>query len=178
MLLSFLFSCYLSNPFINFPNRNGAEGSKPTAHGVVFRDSLGGRHKVYLKADPRNEIIVSAGALGSPQLLMLSGIGPREHLKAHNIRITLNQPLVGQGMTDNPMNAIFVPSPVPVEVSLIEVVGITSFGSYIEAASGENFAGGSPKDYGMFSPKVYTLLLLLHNERLLTSYKLQTISLI
>ncbi|KAG4930328.1 hypothetical protein AAZX31_17G128000 [Glycine max] len=141
------------------------EGSKPTAHGVVFRDSLGGRHKVYLKADPRNEIIVSAGALGSPQLLMLSGIGPREHLKAHNIRITLNQPLVGQGMTDNPMNAIFVPSPVPVEVSLIEVVGITSFGSYIEAASGENFAGGSPKDYGMFSPKIGQLSTVPPKER-------------
>lgn len=164
MLLSFLFSCYLSNPFINFPNRNGAEGSKPTAHGVVFRDSLGRRHKAYLKPDPRNEIIVSAGALGSPQLLMLSGIGPEEHLKAHNIRITLDQPLVGQGMSDNPMNAIFVPSPVPVEISLIEVVGITTFGTYIEAASGENFAGGSPKDYGMFSPKVFTPLCCIYNE--------------
>ncbi|RDY02376.1 Protein HOTHEAD, partial [Mucuna pruriens] len=130
------------------------DGSKPMAHGVVFRDSLGRRHKAYLRRDPKNEIIVSAGALGSPQLLMLSGVGPAEHLRAHNIRITLDQPLVGQGMSDNPMNAIFVPSPIPVEVSLIEVVGITSFGSYIEAASGENFAGGSPRDYGMFSPKI------------------------
>ncbi|TKY55357.1 HOTHEAD protein [Spatholobus suberectus] len=128
--------------------------SKPMAHGVVFRDSLGRRHKAYLKHDPKNEIIVSAGALGSPQLLMLSGVGPAEQLRVHNISITLDQPLVGQGMSDNPMNAIFVPSPVPVEVSLIEVVGITSFGSYIEAASGENFAGGSPRDYGMFSPKI------------------------
>ncbi|KAK7389228.1 hypothetical protein VNO78_24064 [Psophocarpus tetragonolobus] len=130
------------------------DGSKPMAHGVVFRDSLGRRHKAYLNHHPRNEIIVSAGALGSPQLLMLSGIGPSNHLKAHNIRLTLDQPLVGQGMSDNPMNAIFVPSPRDVEVSLIEVVGITSFGSYIEAASGENFAGGSPRDYGMFSPKI------------------------
>lgn len=130
------------------------EGKKPAAHGVVFRDSLGRRHKAYLKHNSRNEIIVSAGALGSPQLLMLSGVGPAKHLRAHNISVTLEQPLVGQGMSDNPMNAIFVPSPVPVEVSLIEVVGITSFGSYIEAASGENFAGGSPRDFGMFSPKI------------------------
>ncbi|KAJ1398105.1 Glucose-methanol-choline oxidoreductase, N-terminal [Sesbania bispinosa] len=128
--------------------------SRPRAHGVVFRDASGRKHKAYLKHGSKNEIIVSAGALGSPQLLMLSGVGPAHHLRAHNISITLAQPLVGQGMSDNPMNAIFVPSPVPVEVSLIEVVGITKFGSYIEAASGENFAGGSPKDYGMFSPKI------------------------
>lgn len=101
-------------------------------------------------------MILTAGALGSPQLLMLSGVGPTDHLKAHNITLVLDQPLVGQAMSDNPMNAIFVPSPAPVEVSLIQVVGITHFGSYIEAASGENFAGGSAdqRDFGMFSPKV------------------------
>lgn len=86
---------------------------------------------------------------------MLSGVGPAEHLRAHNITVVVDQPLVGQGMSDNPMNAIFVPSPIPVEVSLIQVVGITHFGSYIEAASGENFAGSSAtRDFGMFSPKV------------------------
>lgn len=74
------------------------------------------------------------------------------HLKAHNISLVLDQPFVGQGMSDNPMNAIFVPSPIPVEVSLIQVVGITNSGSYVEAASGGNF--GPQGDYGMFSPKV------------------------
>ncbi|XP_022719864.1 protein HOTHEAD-like [Durio zibethinus] len=131
---------------------------RPKAHGVIFRDTSGAKHSAYLNDGSKNEIIVSAGALGSPQLLMLSGVGPAVHLKAHNITVVLDQPLVGQGMSDNPMNAVFVPSPLPVEVSLIQVVGITHFGSYIEAASGENFAGGggssSPRDYGMFSPKI------------------------
>ncbi|KAF3586866.1 hypothetical protein F2Q69_00026506 [Brassica cretica] len=45
-------------------------------------------------------------------------------------------------MHDNPMNAVFIPSPVPVEVSLIVVVGITGEGTYVEAAGGENFGGG------------------------------------
>ncbi|KAH7549495.1 hypothetical protein ACOSQ2_025941 [Xanthoceras sorbifolium] len=128
--------------------------SRPKAHGVTFRDATGAKHKAYLNNGPKNEIIISAGALGSPQLLMLSGVGPADHLKVHNITVVLDQPLVGQGMSDNPMNSIFIPSPIPVEVSLIQVVGITHFGSYIEAASGENFAGGSSRDYGMFSPKI------------------------
>lgn len=122
---------------------------------MVFRDAKGAKHRAYLKRGPKNEIIVSAGALGSPQILMLSGVGPAQQLKARNIHVVLDQPLVGQGMSDNPMNAIFIPSPAPVEVSLIQVVGITHFGSYIEAASGENFASSSSqKDFGMFSPKV------------------------
>lgn len=132
------------------------------AHGVVFKDAHGVEHRAYLKHGHGNEIIVSAGALGSPQLLMLSGIGAAHHLHEHNISVVLDHPLVGQGMSDNPMNAIFIPSPVPVEVSLIQVVGITNYGSYIEAASGENFAGGSStRDFGMFSPKVPTFRKLL-----------------
>ena len=34
----------------------------------------------------RREVVVSAGALGSPHLLLLSGIGPSKHLKQHNVR--------------------------------------------------------------------------------------------
>ena len=83
-----------------------------------------------------NEIIVSAGAIGSPQLLMLSGIGPANHLKAFGIQVVMDQPFVGQGMADSPKNVLVVPSPLPVELSVIETVGITKFGSFIEALSG------------------------------------------
>ncbi|EPS58737.1 hypothetical protein M569_16076, partial [Genlisea aurea] len=122
------------------------------AHGVAFTDASGKWHRAYLNIGPKNEIILSAGALGSPQMLLLSGIGSLGQLQAHNITVVLDQPFVGQGMADNPMNAVFIPSPSPVEVSLIQTVGITGQGSYIEAASGQDFAAG--KDLGMFSPKV------------------------
>lgn len=46
----------------------------------------------------------------------------------------------GQGMSDNSMNGKVVPSPAPVEVSNLQVVGITRFGTYIEAGSGKDFA--------------------------------------
>lgn len=112
---------------------------RPEAYGVIFKDALGTLHRAFLSRRSKNEIILTAGAIGSPQLLMLNGIGPSHHLEAHKIRLVLNQPLVGQDMADNPMNIVVVPSPVPAEVSLIQTVGITNFGSFIETASGFGF---------------------------------------
>uniref|UniRef100_A0A7N0ZXS6 Glucose-methanol-choline oxidoreductase N-terminal domain-containing protein n=1 Tax=Kalanchoe fedtschenkoi TaxID=63787 RepID=A0A7N0ZXS6_KALFE len=128
--------------------------ARKRAHGVVFKDSHGVLHRAYLSRGSKNEIIVSAGALGSPQLLLLSGLGPSAQLRAHNINVVLDQPLVGQYMSDNPMNGIFVPSPVPVELSLIQVVGITSFGSYIEAVSGASFDTRADLELRMSYPEL------------------------
>ena len=43
-----------------------------------------------------NEIVLSAGAVGSPQLLMLSGLGPSEHLRSLEIPVAHSLPGVGQ----------------------------------------------------------------------------------
>ncbi|RRT85582.1 hypothetical protein B296_00001135 [Ensete ventricosum] len=147
---------------INIASCVSAGGAaRPVAHGVVFHDASGVRHRAYLNKGAKNEIVVCAGAVGSPQLLMLSGVGPRDHLESLGIEVVLDQHMVGQSMSDNPMNAIFVPSPTPVEVSLIQVVGITRFGSFIEGASGSNFASHYSKitrelRFGMFSTQVPT----------------------
>jgi len=117
------------------------EFGRPRAYGVIFKDSFGGLHRAFLRPGLKNEVILSAGALGSPQLLMLSGIGPAPDLRLHGIEVVVNNPLVGQGMADNPMNAIFIPSPSDVETSLIQAVGITEFESFIEAASGSSSTG-------------------------------------
>ncbi|KAJ4910047.1 Glucose-methanol-choline (GMC) oxidoreductase family protein [Raphanus sativus] len=121
---------------------------RPKAYGVIFQDSNGVLHKAELAKNAMNEVILSAGAIGSPQLLMLSGVGPMAHLAAHGIKpVVLDHPMVGQGMADNPMNAIFIPSPTPVEISLIQAVGITKFGSYIEGASGVIFSYSWTRNY-------------------------------
>ncbi|PVI07227.1 GMC oxidoreductase [Periconia macrospinosa] len=49
----------------------------------------------------RKEIILSAGAFHSPQLLMVSGIGPKATLQKFNIPLVLDKPAVGQGMEDH-----------------------------------------------------------------------------
>ncbi|XP_013640566.1 protein HOTHEAD isoform X1 [Brassica napus] len=121
---------------------------RPKAYGVIFQDANGVLHKAELAKIATNEVILSAGAIGSPQLLMLSGVGPMAHLTAHKIKpVVLDHPMVGQGMGDNPMNAIFIPSPTPVEVSLIQVVGITKHNSYIEGASGVIFSYSWTRNY-------------------------------
>ncbi|KAL4347320.1 hypothetical protein GQ457_17G025760 [Hibiscus cannabinus] len=113
-------------------------GSRPKATGVIYEDASGVKHKAFLTKDSKSELIVSAGAVGSPQLLMLSGIGPANKLTALGIKVVMDQPMVGQNMADNALNAVFVPSPLPVEVSLLSTVGITESGNYIEAFSGLN----------------------------------------
>jgi len=47
------------------------------------------------------EVILSGGAINSPQLLMLSGIGPAEHLKSHGIDVVADSPQVGQNLNDH-----------------------------------------------------------------------------
>ncbi|XP_011072516.1 protein HOTHEAD isoform X2 [Sesamum indicum] len=111
-------------------------GKHPRAVGVIFKDENGKKHKAILSKRSGSEIIVSSGAIGSPHLLLLSGIGPKAELKKFNIPVVLDNKFVGKGMSDNPLNTIFVPSKTPVKQSLIQTVGITKLGVYIEASSG------------------------------------------
>lgn len=65
------------------------------AVGVVLDD---GRT---VRAEER--VVLTAGALRTPQLLMLSGIGPAGHLREHGIEVVVDSPEVGQGLQDHPM---------------------------------------------------------------------------
>ena len=66
------------------------------ATGVRYRQ----RGQVKL-AEARREVILCGGAFGSPQLLMLSGIGPRDELSAHGIETRHDLPGVGQNLQDH-----------------------------------------------------------------------------
>nr|KAJ0212453.1 hypothetical protein LSAT_V11C400192800 [Lactuca sativa] len=107
--------------------------SRQNAIGVVFHDLIGGYHHAMLRNN--GEVILCTGAIGSPQLLLLSGIGPRPYLSSWGIPVVRHSPYVGNYMYDNPRNGISIVSPVPLEQSLIQVVGITDSGAYVEAAS-------------------------------------------
>jgi choline dehydrogenase len=86
-------------------------GETPRATGVAFLQG-----QALYKADQRNnglqrglplnvtatrEVIVSGGAFNTPQILKLSGIGPREELESFNITIVKELPAVGENLQDN-----------------------------------------------------------------------------
>ena len=52
-----------------------------------------------------NEIILSSGAVASPQILMLSGVGPRAHLESLGISVVHDSPGVGKNLRDHPSAA-------------------------------------------------------------------------
>lgn len=56
-------------------------------------------HQHFAKAN--KEVILSGGAINSPQLLMLSGIGPKEQLQQHGIETIVDLPGVGQNLQDH-----------------------------------------------------------------------------
>ena len=61
----------------------------------IFADPQNGELRV---ARASREIIVSGGAVNSPQILLLSGIGPREHLEAVNVSVVHDLPGVGENL--------------------------------------------------------------------------------
>jgi choline dehydrogenase-like flavoprotein len=66
------------------------------ATGVIYR-----QNGVTKTAKARREVILAAGAVGSPQLLMLSGVGPAAHLQEKGIDVVLDKPGVGGNLQDH-----------------------------------------------------------------------------
>ncbi|MFO1026247.1 MAG: GMC family oxidoreductase N-terminal domain-containing protein [Acetobacteraceae bacterium] len=92
---------YLSNKPENLTIVTGAHATRVViengrATGVEYQ-MPGGR--VVSKA--RREVIVSGGAYGSPQLLLLSGLGPAEHLQEMGIPVIRDMPAVGSNLHDH-----------------------------------------------------------------------------
>ena len=69
---------------------------KQRAVGVAFHT---GDRKTTLRAN--REVVLAAGALQSPQILMLSGIGPADHLQEHGIEVVQDSPGVGDNLQDH-----------------------------------------------------------------------------
>jgi choline dehydrogenase len=60
------------------------------------------------------EVILSGGAINSPQLLMLSGIGPASHLRSHGIDVAVDAPEVGANLQDHIAYKFHLACPLPV----------------------------------------------------------------
>lgn len=120
---------------------------------MIYSDELGNEHQAATSAKTNAEVILTAGAIGSPQLLMLSGIGPAEHLSEFGIPVVLDQPAVGQQMADNPAVTMLIPSMIPVEDSLVSAAGILPTDFFIEASSGSTTSFGEMRFLNTLTPK-------------------------
>lgn len=79
---------------VEFDGRR-AVGVKWRQHGALRRARAG-------------NVIVAAGSIGSPHLLMLSGVGPAEHLRQHDISLVLDRPGIGKNLHDHlQLRAVF-----------------------------------------------------------------------
>ncbi len=74
---------------------------KNRAVGVEYQH---GRDKICVYAD--REVLLSGGSYNSPQLLMLSGIGPADHLRDVGVRVQHDLPGVGQNLSEHPNCAV------------------------------------------------------------------------
>jgi choline dehydrogenase len=82
-------------------------GTALRATGVEYRTADGATRVV--RAD--REVILSGGAIGSPHVLMLSGIGPRAELEAVGVACTLDAPEVGKHLKDHLQVGLMFPAP-------------------------------------------------------------------
>ena len=80
--------------------------TKTMAEKIIFKDKRATGVRVSssnttFTLNARREVVVSAGAIQSPQLLMVSGIGPKAELSKFNITILADRPGVGQNLADH-----------------------------------------------------------------------------
>jgi choline dehydrogenase-like flavoprotein len=73
---------------------------------IIIEDNVATGVKLSLKGQSiilgaDKEVILSSGAINSPQVLMLSGIGPKQHLSTHGIECVVDLPGVGQNLQDH-----------------------------------------------------------------------------
>lgn len=87
----------------NLTVRTGAHVSR-----VLLEGSRADGVSYFLEGDERSvyadrEVILSGGAINSPQLLMLSGIGPAAHLREVGVEVVVDLPGVGENLQDHPV---------------------------------------------------------------------------
>jgi choline dehydrogenase len=92
----------------NLTVRTGAQATRVLfdggrAVGVEYR-----RDGMTTRATARHEVVLSGGAVNTPQLLMLSGIGPKAQLEKHGIPVLVDAPEVGENLRDHLLSGLIV----------------------------------------------------------------------
>ncbi|KDQ57074.1 aryl-alcohol oxidase [Jaapia argillacea MUCL 33604] len=105
-------TAYLTPEVLSRPNLKVAIRAQVTK--ILF-ESVDGKHRAVgvefagdekgprFRAMAKQEVVLSAGAVHTPQILMVSGVGPAEELKRHSIEVVADLPGVGSHLVDHPV---------------------------------------------------------------------------
>ncbi|TMR90485.1 GMC family oxidoreductase [Nonomuraea basaltis] len=121
-------------PAAKRPNLTVITGT--TVDRVMFdgRRAIGIEHSGGAQVRARAEVILSAGAIGSPYLLMRSGVGAAEELRDAGIEIVHDLPEVGKNLQDHLATAVYIECKQP--VTLTKAESIVNLLRYIVLRSG------------------------------------------
>ena len=97
-----------------------------------------------VQAQAEREVILSGGALNSPQLLMLSGVGDGDHLKAHGLETRVDLKGVGRNLQDHLAGAVRFACSVPISLYnyMSPVAGALALGRYVLFRTGPLASAG------------------------------------
>jgi choline dehydrogenase-like flavoprotein len=111
------------------------EGRERRAVGVEFAPSDDAKApRRYALA--QREVVLCAGTVQTPQLLMLSGVGARAELAAHGIECLVDLPGVGKNMQDHCMVPLMQRATTPLTLDLSAVERLGAVAQYLFAKSG------------------------------------------
>lgn len=107
----------------------GKDGGEKRAVGVSLAKS-----RAFIRS--RREVIVSAGAVQSPQLLLLSGIGPRKDLAALKVTHHVENLHVGQNLFDHMNVPLYVAIDSPISVTKAKILSVSEALKYLVSGKG------------------------------------------
>ncbi|KAH8833395.1 hypothetical protein DL96DRAFT_1585959 [Flagelloscypha sp. PMI_526] len=115
--------------------------SRPRAIGVEYSES---QKLPPLRSFAKKEVIISAGAVHSPHILMLSGIGPSFHLRVNKIPLLQDLPGVGQHLTDHCVVDAYFKDKTESSFKFFRPSGLSEFGQLMKAAWTYRLGFGGP----------------------------------
>ena len=116
--------------------------TKSLVHRILFEGDRAVGVEVEIKGKKRiikanKEVILCAGALETPKLLMLSGVGPADHLKSLGIPVVKDIQSIGENLHDHPNVAMFYQGRKPVDFGYPQMYGFQRFNPELPLPEGQ-----------------------------------------
>jgi choline dehydrogenase len=113
-------------PFLDRPNLTVVTGAAACKLLISGSRCTGVQYTAdgHLRTAGAAEVVLCAGVIGSPHLLMLSGIGPAGALRGHGIQVTADLPGVGENLSEHPWTPVVYAAAQPVPADAISHSGV------------------------------------------------------